>query len=79
MSRLDFQPDISKYEPVAETSRSMAPSPEATPEITGYNPSLVCPIPLFSSNPDGLRQFYRRGIPQSRLFSPGSLSSPLTK
>jgi len=70
MPRLAFQPDLSKYEPAA----AAAPAPQhqvPTGEGTGFNPLLLCPIPKFSSNPDGLRQYYRGGVPQWRIFSPG--------
>ena len=77
-SRIAAQPDLSKYEPVA--SQSQSPSHQIpTPELAGFNTFLVCPMPLVSANPDGLRQFYRSGVPQIRLVPPGrTLNNPLS-
>ena len=46
--------------------------PETTQEPTGSG-FMRCPMPpIFSSNPDSLRQFYKGGrIPQYRIWSQG--------
>ena len=78
MSRLDFQPDLSKYERLNVASADVAnhnpPAPSDTP---GINTMLVCPIPLLSATSDGLRQYYKSGVPQFRLVPPGRISSLL--
>jgi hypothetical protein len=35
-----------------------------------FNVNLKCPLPLIQAQPDGLRQFYRNGLPQSRVVMP---------
>lgn len=78
MSRLSFQPDLSKYESLAVASADVVNhNPPAPPVTPGINTMLVCPIPLLSSTPDGLRQYYKTGVPQYRLVPPGRISSPL--
>lgn len=45
-------------------------SPSSPPSISaepGLNASLCCPLPLVSATPDNLRQFYRSGVPQTRI------------
>ena len=78
MSRLTAQPDLSKYERVEPVSAGVQHQ-VPTPQDSGYSSTLICPMPLVSAAPDGLRQFYRSGIPQYRLIPPGrAIRDPLT-
>jgi hypothetical protein len=43
------------------------PGADQQPSLNVY---LKCPLPLIQAQPDGLRQFYRSGLPQSRVVMP---------
>ena len=34
-----------------------------------FNPFLRSPLPLTSASPDSLRQYYRSGVPQTRIWA----------
>lgn len=58
------------FEPVEqEPFRAPAQMAPATP--VGPGMFTICPLPKIVAYPDGLRQYYRDGIPQQRVIPPG--------
>jgi hypothetical protein len=54
---------------MSAASGSAGPAPE--PIYPVYNRFLATPLPIVATyQPDALRQFYRGGIPQQRIFPP---------
>lgn len=53
-----------------ETPQQSAVNPAPALTVPGYNPFLRCPLPLVVAYPDNLRQYYRDGVPQTRMFIP---------
>lgn len=61
--------NMKMFEPMQpEPGATSQPSTPAAP----VNPGVftICPLPLVVAYPDQLRQFYREGIPQSRVLPP---------
>ena len=76
MSRLAWQPDPARYQPVEWPTPSQ--TPQAPPVSGNVEPGpeqmMRCPLPPLTSNPDSLRQFYRRDYPRLvRVISPKTL------
>jgi len=48
-------------------------NPPPVTDTPVYNQFIRCPLPQIStiSYPDNLRQFYRSGVPQTRIVTPG--------
>jgi hypothetical protein len=60
---------------IDDAPQQLTYSPSSPPPLSaepGLNASLCCPLPLVSAYPDNLRQFYRQGVPQTRII-------PITK
>jgi hypothetical protein len=54
-----------------DTSPQPSYSPSTPPHTSaepGLSSMLCCPLPLVSAYPDNLRQFYRPGVPQTRVI-----------
>lgn len=60
----------SMYEPVEQSIPQSGFTSQ--PSFPSYNSFLATPLPLISTyQPDALRQFYRGGVPQQRIFPVG--------
>lgn len=67
--------DLGRYGP-AMAMMEGAPASNtvpAPPAVDAPSPFMRCPMPAMSRSVDGLRQFYRAGIPQLRILSTPSL------
>jgi hypothetical protein len=67
--------DLSKYmrlespAPAPAQADGAVPPPPAPDAPSAF---MRCPMPPISRSVDGLRQFYRSGVPQTRLIAPNS-------
>jgi hypothetical protein len=58
--------DIDMPDQQDSSSSPFAPPPQSAEP--GMSSTLCCPLPLVSAYPDNLRQFYRPGVPQTRVI-----------
>lgn len=68
-SYLKQEPEKMGLEPSDVISVGGGSGPPPEPQWPVYNRFLATPLPLIATyQPDALRQFYRGGIPQQRIF-----------